>query len=261
MSQPKPQADLSYLNSFLSKVGSKSMVNSEFVKAKLFNIIKKMSESDHLQAQVAKAHVESYFGNTSNCIKILENTLKITNYEYLLPWSRLIDTYIQSGDLENLKATFNRILELGVILDKQCSFKLIHVIDVYILTELLEKFKVEELQENHIVGIQNNFQSLVELGISVEIYRSFISKIYKLFYTKFSGSIQISLFFNDCELVLRVCSTVDDADELFALNNKFNDEILDWYEKSTDLEREQIEKVTVYFKHKVFQSNGQWWLV
>lgn len=25
----------------------------------------------------------------------------------------------------------------------------------------------------------------------------------------------------------------------------------DWYEKSTDLEREQIEKVTVYFKHKV----------
>jgi len=254
MNQSKPQVDITYLNNFLSKVGKKPTINRDFSRAKLLNIINKMAVNDPIQAQLARAHIEAYFGNIQNCVNALEDVLKKTNYKYSHAWDMLMDTYVQSGDLENIISTFQRIMKED--LDNQGKHQLLfmHVVRVYLLTEIIEKIRFENLGiQKDLLEIANNAKKLAELGVSVKIYRRFISKIYSLFYSHFSGTIQPILFFNDCELVIRVNSTVDDAVELFELNNRFKDEIFSWYEKALDnSEQEQIEKITVYFKHKMF---------
>jgi pentatricopeptide repeat protein len=259
MSQSKPQVDITYLNNFLSKVGKKPTINRDFSRAKLLNIINKMAANDPIQAQIARAHTEAYFGNIQNCVNTLEDVLKKTNYKYLHAWDMLMDSYVQSGDLENILSTFQRIMRED--LDNQGKYQLLfmHVVRVYLLTEVIENIRFENSGiQKDFIEIASNSKKLIELGISVEIYRRFMSKIYSLFYTHFSGTIQPVLFFNDCELVIRVNSTVDDAEDLFELNNKFKDEVFNWYEKAIDnSEQEQIEKITVYFKHKTFNFEAE----
>ena len=258
MNQSKPQVDISYLNNFLSKVGKKPTVNRDFSRAKLLNIINKMALNDPIQAQLAKAHTEAYFGNLQSCVDALEDVLKKTNYGYLLAWDMLLDSYVQYGDLANILSTFNRIMKADLDNEGEHQLIFMHVVRVYLLTEVIDKIRFESPKiQKDLIEITNNSKYLMELGVSVEIYRRFISKVYSLFYTHFSGTIQPILFFNDCELIIRVNSTVDTAEDLFELNNKFKDEVLNWYETSNSSEQEQIEKITVYFKHKVFQSEGE----
>ena len=102
-----------------------------------------------------------------------------------------------------------------------------------------------------------NIAKLEKLNISLEIYRFFISNIYRIFYTHFKGTVEPTLYFSDYELVVRVNTTIDNAENLFEINNLYKDCIMDWYEASSDSEKEQIEKITVYFKHKAFKFNDK----
>lgn len=258
MNQSKPQVDIKYLNNFLSKEGKKPTVNKDFSRAKLLNIINKMAINDPIQAQIAKAHTEAYFGNFQNCVNALEDVLKKTNYKYSHAWDMLMDSYVQSGDLDNILSTFKRIMREDLENKGEHQILFMHVVRVYLLTEVIENIKFENPKiQKDLIEIANNAKKIMELGVSIEIYRRFMSIIYSLFYTHFSGTIQPVLFFNDSELVIRVNSTVDNAEDLFELNNLYTDSIMSWYANADSDEQDQIEKITVYFKHKYFESKDE----
>lgn len=258
MNQPKPQADLSYLNNFLARVGKKRVNGEEFQRTKLNKIISRIAADDWCQAQLGRANIEIYFNNNEVGIEILEDILKKTDYESIVAWDMLIDVYMQMGDLDKILSTFIRISDVGLEPTKHQKKLLLHAIGVYLMSDLVGSINNPSIQ---IIDSQNiiisNLKQLESLDISLGVYRKFISKIYNVFYANFNGTVQPVLRFNDCELVIRVNSTVNNAEDLFELNNKFKDEVLNWYEASNSYEQEQIEKITVYFKHKVFQSEGE----
>lgn len=258
MNQPKPQADFSYLNNFLARVGKKRVNDEEFQRTKLNKIISRIAVDDWFQAQLGRANIEIYFNNNETGIEILEDLLKKTDYESIMAWDMLIDVYMQIGDLDKILSTFIRTSDTGLEPTKHQKKLLLHAIGVYLMKNLVESIDNPSMQiiesKNIIIS---NIKQLERLNISLDVYRKFISKIYSIFYANFNGTVQPVLSFNDYELVIRVNSTVNNAEDLFELNNKFKDEVLNWYETSNSSEQEQIEKITVYFKHKVFQSEGE----
>lgn len=257
MNQPKPQADLSYLNNFLAKIGKKRVNDEEFQRTKLNKIISRVAVDDWFQAQLGRANIEIYFNNNETGIEILEDLLKKSDYESIRAWEMLGDVYAQMGDLDKILSTFRRASETRIEHTNHQKTVLLHTIGVYLMKSLVDNIINPS---EHIIERQNiittHLEQLERLNISLDIYRKFISKIYNVFYANFNGTVQPVLNFNDCELVIRVNSTVNNAEDLFELNNKFKDEVLNWYETSNSSEQEQIEKITVYFKHKDFQSEN-----
>ncbi|MCU4623898.1 hypothetical protein KTJ54_17630 [Acinetobacter radioresistens] len=258
MNQPKPQADLSYLNNFLAKLGKKRVYDEEFQRTKLNKIINLIAVDDWHQAQIGRANVEIYFNNNEIGIEILEDVLRKTDYKSIMAWDMLIDTYMQMGNLEKILSTFIRYSNIGLEPTSEQRKVLLHAIGVYLMKDLAES--ISNPSPNIIESkklITYHLEQLEDLDISLEIYRKFISQIYNIFYAKFNGTVQPLLNFSDCELVIRVNSTVNSAEDLFELNNLYRDSIMSWYEKSNIDEQEQIEKITVYFKHKNFESIDQ----
>lgn len=258
MSQSKPQADFSYLNNFLARVGKKRVNDEEFQRTKLNKIINRIAADDWFQAQLGRANIEIYFNNNETGIEILEDLLKKTDYENIMAWDMLIDVYMQIGDLDKILSTYIKASDTRTESTKHQKTVLLHAIGIYLMKNLVESINnpsAKVIESQNI--ITTHLEQLERLNISLDVYRKFISKIYNVFYANFNGTVQPILGFNDCELVIRVNSTVNNAEDLFELNNKFKDEILNWYETSSNSQQEQIEKITVYFKHKVFQSAGE----
>lgn len=258
MSQSKPAADISYLNNFLNEKGRKLFLGHEFKYARLLRITKILAESDLIQAKTAQAHVEIYFGNINVGVKILEDLLKMMGGKSPVAWVTLLEIYVQNGDLPRIISTYERLVgaSSGDIEEETRIF--LHVCRVYLLSDWLNvvDFEHEDVRLK-VVEVNNNLESLKKLGISTTIYRLFISKIYNIFYTDFNGSVQPFICFGDSELVIRVNSTIDNFEDLFELNGKLKDEIMAWYEASDDSTQDQIDKITVYFKHKILTLNNE----
>lgn len=258
MSHSKPQIDISYLNNFLSAKGKKQKSNEEFQRAKLGKILNLVSKNNWFQAQLGRANVEIYFNNHAEGIKILEDVLKKSDYKYSLAWDMLIDVYMQLGDLQNVLSTVFRIIEVDIEPSKTQKEIILHAIKTYLLKDTMDwtqDTSPESLMDQEWMLL--NIAKLEKLNISLEIYRFFISNIYRIFYTHFKGTVEPTLYFSDYELVVRVNTTIDNAENLFEINNLYKDCIMDWYEASSDSEKEQIEKITVYFKHKAFKFNDK----
>ncbi|MDV7233103.1 hypothetical protein R4446_00030 [Acinetobacter baumannii] len=253
MSHIKPLPDLTYLNSFFTKRGKKLKHNAEFQKMKLFKIIQQLKAVDPIQAQIAQAHIEFYFGDYSKGEQILENVLKLTNEESVWAWDMLIDRFIQKGDYEKVLKTFNNYQNSSAEFNNDIFKNFTHVLRVYMFTETLNKFEFQNPVDIEGVKIVNeNSDKLKAMGISLDVYRVFLSKLYNTFYESFSGTIEPLLYFFENEIVIRINSTIDDAKELIELNNEYNNQIMLWYASVDNEIKEQIEKVTVYFRSKVF---------
>lgn len=251
MSQINPLPDLDYLNSFLNRRGKKVKHNAEFQKMKLLRIIQKVMLEDPIQAQIAQAHIEFYYDDFSNGIKILKNVLKLTNGESLLAWDLLCDKYIQSGDYENFLITFQDYQNSRAVFDKKLYDYCTHVLRVYMFTEILNQHDFYRLEDrNAVKEVSENLLKLESMNISLEVYRVFLSKIYEVFYKSFSGGIEPLTNFFENEIVIRVNSTIDNAKDLIEMNNEYNNLIVHWYASANNEIKEQIEKVTVYFRCK-----------
>ncbi|ARG16074.1 hypothetical protein B7L44_05390 [Acinetobacter nosocomialis] len=255
MSQVNPQVDVDYLNDFITKYGKKHTHNAEFQRRKLLNIAKQLKNDNPIQGQLAEASIEFHFCNYDKGIHILRNVLKLTQNQLAVAWDLLVDAYVQLGDLSKVFSTYQEYQNNVEMVTPQTEKVLLHVLRVYQMYEILQKYDFTNVDDiNTVDTIKNNIHKLDQLGISVDVYRNFVALIYRTFYSNFKGTVEQKLFFRENELVIRVGTTVDDAHDLFDLTNKYNDQIFEWYGPADDQTKDQIEKITVYFMHKVFDT-------
>lgn len=258
MSQANPQVDVSYLNDFITTHRKKHSHDSEFQRRKLLKIANELKKVDSIEGQLAEASIEFHFCNYERGISILKNVLKLTQNKLAIAWDLLLDAYIQLGDLDNIFSTYKEYLRVFDDVSDKTRKIYLHIVRVYLMVEFLQEFKLEHSYDTKILdNLIDNTRKLENIGISIETYRKFVSLIFKTFYENFKGTIEQSLLFQENDVVIRVCSSVANASDLFELNSKYNDQILSWYGSSTDELKVQIEKIIVYFMHKNFDSKEE----
>lgn len=218
---------------------------------KLFKIIQKVMLEDPIQGQLAQAYVEFYYGDFSKGNQILQNVLKLTNGESFSAWDMLFDKYLQRGDYVNFLITFDDYQSSKAGFSEKLYDYLTRAIRVYMLPEIVNDFEFHRPEDNAFIKVlHENLNKLEFMGISLEVYREFISKLYKTFYDSFIGGVEPLTFFFENEIVIRVNSTIDNAKDLIEINNEYNNQIMLWYDSADNEVKEQIEKVTVYFRNK-----------
>ncbi|WOE32183.1 MULTISPECIES: hypothetical protein [unclassified Acinetobacter] len=249
MSQPTLQPDYSYLNNFLGRIDKKSNQVGEFQLAKIRSIIKKMRKDDPIGAQLAEANVELYLSNLDKSINLLEDLLYKTNNSFISAWELMLSAYMEHGDLNKVLETLNRLHAEKLLHKKEFRKVYGHAISVYLLEDIIK------MQNSSTYGsfgdiVLNHVERLRELDISIQVYRTLVSILYRIFFSTYSGVIQPELCFSESTLTVRANSTINNPEDLFEINNKLNDQIMLWYSNSNDVDQKQIEKISAYFRHK-----------
>lgn len=246
MSQINPAPDIKHLNDFISRRGKKILTNEEFQKRKLLNIVKKLAIEDLINAEYAKANIEAYYNDHNSAIKVLKNILKLTNNQSYKAWKFLLHLYIEISDIDAfietyrlaLKQDFENVTELHKL------FK--HVMHTYLITDINDN---TELGLEVIDTVEQRINMLQELGISLPIYRRFMSIFYQEFYKYYDGVSQPLYDYQAYDLIIRIDTDIDNAKDLFDFNNHLQDVIMAWYSEANEEDQKQIEKVVIYIKH------------
>lgn len=256
MSRAQPQPDITFLNNFLDIQGKKSLENSEFIKRKLERIAERIGQDDWVQGQVAKASIDIHFNDYINAIKVLENALKVTNNESMRVWELYINLLVMIGDIEELFSVMLRIVSLNVPYPSTLQDTFLHAVNIYKFIDVLERNKsvdMKILKDYEYMKIE--ILQINKLNISLETYRKFISLIYNEFYRKFTGTLSPELIMGEDELVIRVGCIIDNAQDLFDLNNSYRERIMNIYSNVDENISHEFDKITVYFKHKKFDDS------
>ncbi|MEN8406048.1 hypothetical protein [Acinetobacter seifertii] len=254
MSQANPNIDLTYLNDFFAREGKKMLDKTEFYKAKLYRITHQMMKVDSISAYLAQASIEMYFGNTDDGIQLTEKALHLTNGASLMGWSVLINGHAQAGNYIKTIESYKIYRELFEHEELELKSIYVHVIRMFLLEDLFNEIATHEGDKILLNKHLNQIEHLKKLNISLDIYRKFVSNIYSIFHKYFKGRIEPVISLGDSNLAIRANVEVDNAKDLFELNNNFNDYIFDWYAASEQDVRDQIEKITVYFQQKDFRE-------
>lgn len=260
MSHAKPQPDIKYFKDYLSMRGKKSIDNQEFFRRKLERIASKIADIDWVQGQLAKANIEIYFNNYSNADQIFENALKVTDNQSIAVWDMYISFKVMTGEIDKLVDLMWRMLNLNLPQPKSLRANFLHVVQVYKLFEVFEdiftstSLEVNEQMRKDYEKIKKEATQIKSLNVSIETYRMVISQIYIEFYKNYIGSLTPTITIEDNEIVVRAGCTVDNAHDLFELNNLYRNKIMDLFANCNDDKQEEFDKISVYYKYYDFKG-------
>lgn len=259
MSHAKPQPDFKFLEDYLHRIGKKNINNQEFNKRKLENIASRIKNDDWVRGEMARANIEIYFNNYENAEQIFENLLKVTNNRSPDVWDLYISFMVMSGEISKLVNLMRRVVSLSLPQPKQLQTNFLHAVKVYRLLDVFEASMQDANDEmkNDYEKIKNEVDKISNLNVSIQTFRIFISQIYLEFYKNFNGTLSPKVAIEDNEIVVRAGCTINNAQDLFEINNLYRNKIMDIYANSTHEIQAEFDKITVYFKHHDFSSEFQ----
>lgn len=250
MSQINPAPDIKYLYNIIGKEGKKNLKTEEFQKRKLMSIVKSIAIDDPMQALCEKASVEAYYNHYDMAAGTLKNVLKLTNNQSYFAWEKLLKIYIETADIETFIEKYRLALEQPLENTQKLDALFKYVLSTYLITDLYD---------DELLGIKlNKFEKytvdkkrdmIQQLGISLPVYRKFMSIFYKEFYSQYIGRTRPIFCDETQDLIITMHTSIDFAQDLFDFNNHLQDVIMAWYSEANEEDQKQIEKVVIYIKH------------
>lgn len=259
MSHINPAPDIKYLYNIIGKEGKKNLKTEEFQKRKLMSIVKSIAIDDSIQAQCEKASVEAYYNHYDMAVGTLKNVLKLTHNQSYLAWERLLKLYIETANIEAFIATYRLVLEQQFENTEELDGLFRYMQATYLITDLYDDALLSlKLNEFDKYKVDKRIQIIHKFGISLPIYRKFISIFYQEFYTYYEGRTQFILHPNTQDLIIRVHTSINNAEDIFEFNNHLQDVIMAWYAEANEEDQQQIEKVVIYVEQSVVftKENG-----